>query len=103
MAAILEHYIAADDDRAFVGETAELGYFNEEASAWLLGFDLGRRLDASERSLIEAFIVAVRNVAGGLAARIVTQAPVSWDSEEEVVHRFELFWDGLEKGYSLES
>lgn len=96
IAALFDHYLDVNNDRNFVGEAAELGHYNEDASAFNLGLDLAMWLDVHERSLVLEF---VRRVLGGdaVAATIAQRAPRSWKRDEDEVRRkFGIFLAGLD-------
>jgi predicted nucleotidyltransferase len=55
LAYLSDHYVTEDEDRLYAGEAADVDLFGEVASAYLLGFDVGRGASSAEQSLAEAF------------------------------------------------
>ena len=56
LALLLDGYLSPDDKRLWLGEAADRGYFNEDACAFLLGFDLHEQTDEAETGLVRRFL-----------------------------------------------
>jgi len=92
LAWLFDHYVDPADDRLFVGEAAELGVFDRDASTYLLGLDIGRVAEGSARGVVERFL---ERLGGHVPSQIaLAQRWATVADEEEAVVR--LGW--LERG-----
>jgi predicted nucleotidyltransferase len=95
LAHLLDEYVAAED--RFTDELLDAGVAFDDASAFQLGRDLGRRVTGDELDVIHAFIAKARDPNDAMAARILRFGPRRWaDDPDQVIARIA----ALERGVS---
>jgi predicted nucleotidyltransferase len=101
LAIILEDHVAPDDERRFAVEVLDAGVAFEHASAYLLGRDLRKIVNPSERKGVEDFMARVRDEQHPSAtqARMARLGPPSWNQDPDaLLARVEAFGLGFGGG-----
>lgn len=94
LAYILEDHVSPDNERRFAAEVLDAGVGFEHASAYLLGHDLRRLVNDSERKGVDDFVARVRDERHPSAtqARMAWLGPSSWNQDpDELLARVEAF------------
>ena len=95
---VLENYIDDDDDRRYSAEVFDRELDFDDASAFLLGRDVGAVVQETERDVVDAFIARVRSGGDHVAtqARMLKLGPRGWKSDPQLlVSRLAAFELGL--------
>jgi predicted nucleotidyltransferase len=97
LAHLLDEYVAAED--RFTDDLLDAGVGFDDASAYQLGSDLGRRVTGDELDVIRTFVAKARNPNDAMAARILRFGPRRWaDDPDQVIARVA----ALERGLSAQ-
>lgn len=96
LAHLFDRYIMPNDERSFVGEAADRGLFGEEASIYLLGYDIGTTGSQTAAGLARRFVTRLRDHEPSLVA-LVQRWPTA-DDEDQALRRLHFLEDGLTAG-----
>ncbi len=97
---LLDRYLPFDDDRMWTGPASERGLYNEDASAFLLGWDLGASATDDEAEVVRRFTDLLLDPSSALhRGRLAADAAGSLRGDvPRVERRMRAFSDGFRAG-----
>ncbi len=98
LAYILEEFLTDEDPRRFDDMVFELGLAYEEASAFLLGKEIGHIVNEEELAKVSSFLTILRDESHPTMAqsKMLISAPASWQKDQNILlRRLDVFDQGL--------
>ncbi len=98
LAQLLFHFLPADADERWQGRALDFDY--DDVGAFVLGRQLGARVDDPERRLVLRFLDAAEDAMdpSSILLRMAVRAPLRWREPDAIAARLAAFRLGFEEG-----
>jgi predicted nucleotidyltransferase len=105
LAHVLDAYVETEDERRYSRAVWDLGMDFDQSGAYVLGLEIGRLANASERAAIDSFLAKTMAVDDPdlSQVRMTALGPATWSKNpEELTRRLEALQKGIASGYEHE-